>query len=114
MLQRTAVSGWPLLTIAARKGCAAPRMTPAVAGVIAIPTSLVMVNIAVADFVGSLLLVAVICTNRSDGQIDWSCVDTGGGDGADGGIAASDGVDAPGDGGVRCAGDCGGESLRVA
>jgi hypothetical protein len=60
MLQRAVVSGWPLLTIAARKDCVAPRMTPAVAGVSAMAMSLVMVSKALADFVGSLLLVAVI------------------------------------------------------
>jgi len=68
MLQRTAVSGRPLLLTVARKLCAAPRSTPAVAGVSATARSLVMVTVAVADFVASATLVAVICTVTDAGR----------------------------------------------
>ena len=68
MLQRIAVSGWPLLLIAARNAWIAPSSTPAALGVSAMATSLVMVSVAVADFVGSLLLVAVICTVEANGR----------------------------------------------
>jgi len=42
-------------------------------------------------------------------KVGWSCVDTGGGDGAGDRTATGDGVDAPGDRGVCGAGDGGGE-----
>jgi len=73
ILQRIAVSGWPLLLIAARNGCVAPSSTPMALGVSAMATSLVMVSGAAANFVGSVLLVAVICTvgeiGRSAGAV---------------------------------------------
>src|SRR4029077_6186193 len=49
-----------------------------------------------------------------DRQVGRGSVEAGRGNGAGGGAASSDGVDVPGDGGVCCAGDAGGESLRVA
>jgi len=58
MLQRIVLSGCPLLLITARKGWAAPSSTPMALGVSAMDRSLMMVSMAVADFAGSLLLVA--------------------------------------------------------
>ena len=68
MLQRIAVSGWPLLLIAARNDRAAPSSTPVALGLSAVVTSLVTVSVAVANFVGSLLLVAVICIAGAGGK----------------------------------------------
>src|SRR5260370_27238480 len=68
MLQRTAVSGRPLLLTVARKLCAAPRSTPAAPGVSAMARSLVMVTVAVADLVASATLVAVICPVTDAGR----------------------------------------------
>jgi len=68
MLQRIAASGWPPLLIAARNDRAAPSSTPIASGLIAMATSLVTVSVAVADFAGSLLLVAVICTAGASGR----------------------------------------------
>lgn len=68
MLQRIVLSGRPLLLIAARNGCIAPSSTPTELGVSEMATSLAMVSVAVADFVGSLLLVAVICTAGASGR----------------------------------------------
>lgn len=59
-VQRTEASGWPALEIVAWNGCVAPNSTLALPGVSAMATSLVMVSCAVADFVGSATLVAVI------------------------------------------------------
>ncbi len=67
-LQRTAVSGWPLLVITARKFCVAPSSTLAAPGKIVSATSLVTVIAAVADFVGSAWLVAVTCTVAGEGK----------------------------------------------
>ena len=73
MLQRSPVSGCPVLLIAARNGWIAPSSTPMAPGVTAMLMSLLMVSVAVADFVGSLLLVAVTCTvgavGRSTGAV---------------------------------------------
>ena len=68
MLQRIALSGRPPLLIAARNGWMAPSSTPTALGASAMATSLAMVSVAVADFVGSLLLVAVICTVGASGK----------------------------------------------
>ncbi len=68
MLQRIAMSGWPPLLIVGRKGWAAPSSTPMALGVSAMATSLVMVSVAAANLVGSLLLVAVICTVGASGR----------------------------------------------
>ena len=68
MLQRIAVSGWPLLLMAAWNGWLAPSVTAAAPGVSATPMSLVMVSVAVANFVLSLLLVAIICTAGASGR----------------------------------------------
>lgn len=62
MLQRIAKSGRPLVLIAARNGCVAPSSMPMALGVSAMATSLMTVSVALAVLVGSLLLVAEICT----------------------------------------------------
>ena len=68
MLQRIAVSGWPLLLIVARNDRAAPSSTPVALGLSDIAMSLVTVSVAVANFVRSLLLVAVICIAGASGR----------------------------------------------
>ena len=68
MPQRIAASGWPLLLIAARNDRAAPSSTPIALGLRAMATSLVRVSVAVANFAGSLLLVAVICIAGAGGR----------------------------------------------
>ena len=67
-LQRTAVSGWPALVMAARNACVAPNSTLAPGGEIAIAMSLVIVSDADPDFVESAWLVAVICTVAGEGR----------------------------------------------
>jgi hypothetical protein len=66
--QRTAASGCPLLVITARKFCDAPSSTAAIPAEIVTRISLVTVNIAVADFVGSVTLIAVTCTIAGEGK----------------------------------------------
>ena len=46
-------------------------------------------------------------------QIRWGCIDAGGGDGPDAGIAARNAIHAPGDGGVRGARNLRGKCLRI-
>lgn len=67
-LQRTVVSGWPLLVTAARKACVAPSSTFAGFGASDSAMSLVTVTLAVSDFVGSAWLVAVICSVAGEGK----------------------------------------------
>lgn len=67
-LQRTVVSGWPLLVTLTWKRCMAPSSTLAGLGVRDSVMSLVTVTLAVADFVASAWLVAVICTVGGAGK----------------------------------------------
>jgi hypothetical protein len=67
-LQRTAVSGCPLLVTPAWKACVAPSSTLASFGVSASAMSLVMLTLADLDFVVSAWLVAVTCTAAVAGR----------------------------------------------
>jgi 3-mercaptopyruvate sulfurtransferase SseA len=67
-LQRTVVSGCPLLVTLTWKACVAPSSTLAGFGVSASVMSLVTVTLADPDFVASALLVAVICTAAGAGR----------------------------------------------
>lgn len=67
-LQRTVVSGWPLLVMLTWNRCVAPSSTFAGFGVRDSVMSLVTVTLAVADFVASESLVAVICTVAGAGK----------------------------------------------
>ena len=67
-VQRMEESGWPALEIVAWNGCDAPNSTFALPGATAREMSLVIVSCAVADFVGSATLVAVIWTTTADGK----------------------------------------------
>lgn len=62
MLQRMAMSGWPLLPIAAWNGCVAPSSTPVAPGVSEMVMSLRIVMVAEACLVASAILWAVTVT----------------------------------------------------
>ena len=62
------MSGWPALKMEAWKACEAPRMTFEVAGERETAMSQVMVTAAMADLVGSALLVAVIWMAVTEGR----------------------------------------------
>ena len=67
-LQRTEVSGCPLLKTVARNGCVAPSSTLAEFGVRLKVMSLITVRLALPDFVESAWLVAVIWTVAGEGK----------------------------------------------
>lgn len=68
-LQRTAVSGWPLLLIAAWNICVAPSSTPVALGVSKMVMSLRIVMVAEACLVASAILCAVTMTVADVGRI---------------------------------------------
>ena len=67
-VQRTALSGWPLLVMFAWKVRVAPSSTETTLVPSAIWMSLVMVTLALADFFASAWLVAVTCTTGEEGR----------------------------------------------